>query len=200
MAFSFGGRAEAQLPSRSVRAARLVERAARLEAAGHVPGALGTYREAVQVDPGHAPAYVGLVRLYLGRGEVPSALEAARVGRRRRPEDVSLGLAEVDALVAAGRTEEALEASRALTLAAPRSLQVWTAEGALTRRHGRFARALTAYRRIVRLADEGVAVPPEARDEARQLADALVRLTATLDLAQTHCDASELRAALCASP
>ncbi|MCB9599789.1 MAG: hypothetical protein H6720_05475 [Sandaracinus sp.] len=79
-------------------------------------------------------------------------------------------------------------------------MQVWTAEGALTWRHGRFARALTAYRRIVRLADEGVAVSPEARDEARQLADALVRLTATLDLAQTHCDASEVRARRSVTP
>ncbi len=186
--------------SRSARASRLVERAARLEAAGHVPGALGTYREAVQVDPSFAPAYVGLVRVYLERGEVGAALEAARVGRRRSPSDVGLGLAEVDALVAAGRDEEALEASRLLTTLAPRDLAVWRAEGDLARTRGRFARALTAYRRIVRLADEGVVVPPEVREQARALADALARLAADLDLAQTHCDASEVRAALCAAP
>mgnify|MGYP000856807066 CR=1 FL=1 len=183
--------------SRSARAARLVERATRLEAAGHVPGAVGTFREAVQVDPSFAPAYVGLVRLHLARGEIGAALEAARVGRRRRPDDVALGLAEIDALVAAGRDEEALASSLALTRFAPRSVEVWWSEGSLARERGRFVRALSAYRRMVRLGEEGVAIEPARVDEARQLASALAMLVGDLDLARIHCDASEVRAALC---
>lgn len=193
--------ASAQGPlSRSARAARLVERATRLEAAGHVPGAVGTFREAVQVDPSFAPAYVGLVRLYLARGEIGAALEAARIGRRRRPDDVALGLAEVETLVAARRDEEALETSLALTELAPRSVDVWWAEGALARERGRFVRALAAYRRIVRLAEEGVAVSDAQVVEARQLVSALALLVGGLDLPRVHCDASEVRAALCDVP
>lgn len=189
--------AQAQAPSRRAHAERLHARGVALVAAGHVPGALGAFRDAIRTDPSFAPAYVGLARVYLGRRELASALEVVEAGRHRLASDLALGLVEVEILLAQERHADARDALRVLCGLHPRGAEGWLMRARVAREAGRFAEALAAYRALVRLEEEGAVADPAIAEEAIAMVAALRVLAPELDLTRRACEASEVRDALC---
>ncbi|HJK93979.1 MAG TPA: tetratricopeptide repeat protein [Polyangiaceae bacterium LLY-WYZ-15_(1-7)] len=181
------------------RAERLHATGQALVAAGNAVSASSHFRRAIQVDPSFAAAYVALAEIYLARGDVGAALEAVRVGIRREPGHVPLHLTLARALREGGDRAEALEVLRRLVDRAPRSVAARLEHAALARARGSWSEALSSYRALLAMAEEGEDVPAEAREDARRYAAALRLLVPELDPTRQECEASPLRAALCAA-
>lgn len=90
----------------------LVDQGIAAETAGDAPSAMRHYTQAIEADPGHAPAHCNLGLLHLQAGDYLRAEGCFRSALRLRDDlaEAWIGLAE--ALEAAGRIDEALDALR----------------------------------------------------------------------------------------
>lgn len=160
--------------------------------AGSPATAASYYRQAIQIDPRFASAYVQLGRAYLERGAVAEAVEVLHAGMRRAPDDPRLPHALAEALADRGDPKQAAEVLRKARRRHPESMLLAAAQARLARRRGAFTEALAAYRRILD-ADRGTtAVAEDAVEEAQRYVPALERLAGLDPVSRIACD--DLRA------
>lgn len=168
--------ASAQAPDgyRASRAAELTELGARFLEAGDRVSAAGYFREAIGIDPSHAPAYVALGELQLARGAVRDAEDTFRVGAIRAGRDVRVWIGLARALDASGEPDasDAVLAQADAAFPADRALLAFRAERAEAR--GRWSLALALTRRLAALATEEGGLEEVARLRARERALAVL--------------------------
>jgi len=127
------------------------DRAVALEAARDLPAALGEYRSAVLLDPGHVRARNNLGALLLKQGDIEAALEQYRAALAEEPEDARTWNNLGEALLAAGRRVRAEEALQRALVLDPRSLKALNNLGICEEKSGRPREAEARYREALAL-------------------------------------------------
>ena len=181
---------------RAERAERLVRRGQALARGGNRASALGSFREAVQIDPRTVDAYIGLARLYREAGRHGDAHEAIQVGLHRRSRSVALRLELAIHQQAVGELSAALLTLREVVGHAPGHVRALQLHLALAQELGAWTEALRSSRRLLDLAP---ADTPE-REELALRVRALSILARPLDGACIEDDVqaeSELLRNLC---
>lgn len=142
---------ETQGAVRAERAQRLVRRGQALARGGNRASALGSFREAVQVDPRAVNAYIGLARLYRAAGRHADAYEAIQVGLHRRSRSVPLRLELAIHQQDVGELSAALTTLRGVVSHAPNHVGALQLHLSLAQELGAWTEALRSARRLLDL-------------------------------------------------
>ncbi|MFT5358120.1 MAG: Tfp pilus assembly protein PilF [Polyangiales bacterium] len=172
---------------RAERAERLVRRGQALARGGNRASALGSFREAVQIDPRTVDAYIGLARLYREAGRYGDAHEAILVGLHRRSRSVPLRLELAIHQKEVGELSAALTTLRGVVSHAPNHVGALRLHLALAQELGAWTEALRSARRLLDVSVPGA----RAREELALRVRALSILAQPLDGA---CIVDELNA------
>lgn len=172
---------------RAARAERLVRRGHALARGGNRASALGSFREAVQIDPRTVDAYIGLARLYREAGRHADAHEAIQVGLHRRSRSVPLRLELAIHQQDVGELSAALLTLRQVVSHAPNHVRALQLHLSLAQELGAWTEALRSARRLLDLA----APDASEREELSLRVRALSILARPLDGA---CIGDELQA------
>lgn len=138
---------------RAARAERLVRRGQALARGGNRASALGSFREAVQIDPRTVDAYIGLARLYREAGRHGDAYEAIQVGLHRRSRSVPLRLELAVHQQDVGELSAALVTLRQVVSHAPSHVRALRLHLGLAQELGAWTEALRSARRLLDLAE-----------------------------------------------
>lgn len=137
---------------RAARAERLVRRGEALARGGNRASALGSFREAVQIDPRTVDAYIGLARLYREAGRHGDAFEAIQVGLHRRSRSVRLRLELAIHQQDVGELSAALLTLREVVSHAPGHVRALRLHMGLAQELAAWTEALRSARRLLDLA------------------------------------------------
>jgi predicted Zn-dependent protease len=151
-----------------------------LLASGNAPSAQGYFRNAIDVDPTYAEAYVALAELYLARRAVRDADAVVNAGLRARSDHAPLWRLSSQILERERDSEGALRAARAWRSLAPDELAAHERVASLAQEAGAFSESLSAYRGIVDLGRRQ-AVEPARLETARAHVAALELIVGTTD-------------------
>jgi len=137
--------------ARSERATELTERGERLVHRGDPGSAVWFLREALAVNPAHAPAAVALADIYLARGQPSDALDVAERTSTRAPGHAPLWLRVSSARSAIDDWPGAIGALREGLRHAPRDVELLRALIQACLQRGEWLPALTAQRALAAL-------------------------------------------------
>lgn len=169
--------------ARAQRAERLVRRGQALARGGNRASALGSFREAVQIDPRAVDAYIGLARLYREAGRYGDAHEAIQVGLHRRSRSVPLRLELAAYQREVGEIDQALRTLREVVGHAPNHIRALQLHLALAQELGAWTEALRSARRLLDLTQAASHPEDAAREELALRVRALSILARSLDAA-----------------
>jgi tetratricopeptide (TPR) repeat protein len=184
------------------RASGMVTMGQALLASGNTPSAQGYFRNAIDVDPTFAEAYVELAQLYLARRLIRDADAVVSAGLRARSDHAPLWRLSSEIFERERDSDGALRAARSWRSLAPHDLAAHERVAALAQSSGAFAEALSAYRGIVDLGRRNATVDAARIALARDHVMALELIVGSTDpvSARDLCEGTAVERALARCP